>query len=202
MLHGLRANAATWQLQVAAFAPRYRVITLDLRGTPASRDRLHPRTVQHPAVCRRCPRPPRPLGARPAHVVGLSLGGMIAFQMAVDDPSYFTSMTIVNSGPAVVPHLRGTLGHRRAPSDHQARRTATFAKILAPSSSPSQSTRHCARASRPRWAPMIPRRTSRRSTPSSAGRCSIASVGSLSPRSSSRQTTTTRRWHRRRSTCG
>jgi pimeloyl-ACP methyl ester carboxylesterase len=37
------------------------------------------------------------------HMVGLSMGGMIAFQLAVDYPQRFHSMTIVNSGPAVVP---------------------------------------------------------------------------------------------------
>src|SRR5262249_39856049 len=44
----------------------------------------------------------RHLDAAPAHVVGLSLGGMIAFQLAVDSPSLVRSMVIVNSGPALV----------------------------------------------------------------------------------------------------
>lgn len=134
LLHGLGANAATWQLQVAAFAPRYRVITLDLRGTPASRDRLHP---QGPFSIPQFAADARALldhlGARPAHVVGLSLGGMIAFQMAVDDPSYFTSMTIVNSGPAVVPRTfveRWAIGVRQVIT--RLAGPATFAKILAP----------------------------------------------------------------------
>ena len=42
------------------------------------------------------------LGAAPAHLVGLSMGGMIAFQLAVDRPELVRSLTIVNSGPALV----------------------------------------------------------------------------------------------------
>lgn len=134
LLHGLGANAATWQLQVDHFAPRYRTITLDLRGTPASRDRVHP---QGPFSIPQFAADARALldhvGAKPAHVIGLSLGGMIAFQMAVDDPSYFRSMTIVNSGPAVVP--RNLVEHWAIAVRQVITRLAgpaTFARILAP----------------------------------------------------------------------
>ena len=36
-----------------------------------------------------------------AHIVGLSMGGMVAFQLAVDAPERLRTMTIVNSGPAL-----------------------------------------------------------------------------------------------------
>ena len=39
----------------------------------------------------------------PGHVVGLSMGGMIAFQLAVDRPELVRSLVIVNSGPELVP---------------------------------------------------------------------------------------------------
>jgi pimeloyl-ACP methyl ester carboxylesterase len=41
------------------------------------------------------------LRAGPTHVVGISLGGMVAFQLAVDAPELVRSLVIVNSGPAV-----------------------------------------------------------------------------------------------------
>jgi pimeloyl-ACP methyl ester carboxylesterase len=44
----------------------------------------------------------RALNALPAHIVGLSMGGMIAFQMAVDSPEAVRSLVIVNSGPAMI----------------------------------------------------------------------------------------------------
>jgi pimeloyl-ACP methyl ester carboxylesterase len=44
----------------------------------------------------------RQLGTAPAHVVGLSMGGMIAFQFALDAPDLVRTLTIVNSAPEVV----------------------------------------------------------------------------------------------------
>jgi pimeloyl-ACP methyl ester carboxylesterase len=43
------------------------------------------------------------LALGPAHIVGISMGGMIAFQLAVDAPELVRSLVIVNSGPALVP---------------------------------------------------------------------------------------------------
>ena len=44
----------------------------------------------------------RHLNAAPAHVVGLSMGGMIAFQMAVDSPGSVRKLVIANSGLATI----------------------------------------------------------------------------------------------------
>ena len=100
LLHGLGSRSEDWQLQAPAFAKRYRVVTADMRG--------HGRTSK----------PPGPysvpmmaadvlglldgLGMDAAHVVGLSMGGMIAFQMAVDRPERVRSLVVVNSGPELV----------------------------------------------------------------------------------------------------
>ncbi len=43
------------------------------------------------------------LGIAPAHVVGISLGGMIAFQLAVDAPNLVRSLVIVNAAPLLMP---------------------------------------------------------------------------------------------------
>jgi pimeloyl-ACP methyl ester carboxylesterase len=45
----------------------------------------------------------RALDAAPCHVVGLSLGGMVGFQLALDEPQLVRSLVVVNSGPEVVP---------------------------------------------------------------------------------------------------
>jgi len=100
-LHGLGSSSASWELQKEAFASRYRLIVPDIRG--------HGRSDKPPG-----PYSMALFGADivglmdaleipAAHVVGLSLGGMIGFQMAVDNPGRLLSLVAVNSGPEVVP---------------------------------------------------------------------------------------------------
>ncbi|HUF10394.1 MAG TPA: alpha/beta hydrolase, partial [Rhodothermales bacterium] len=104
LLHGLGSSTLDWEPQIAAFSDRYRVIALDMRGSGKSRDTRHPAgpfsirqfAADSAAVLDR-------LGASPAHVAGLSMGGMIAFQLAVDFPASVKTLCIINSGPRLVP---------------------------------------------------------------------------------------------------
>ncbi len=104
LLHGLGSSTLDWEPQVKAFAPYYRVIVLDMRGSGKSRDADHPKgpfSVKQFAADSAAALDK--LGASPAHVAGLSMGGMIAFQLAVDFPRSVKTMTIINSGPRLVP---------------------------------------------------------------------------------------------------
>jgi 3-oxoadipate enol-lactonase len=98
-IHGLGCSGRDWQPQIDFFSRHYRVVVFDVRGHGQSS------------------RPPGPyhitlfaadtvkliegLNLAPVHVVGLSLGGMIAFQLAVDRPDLLKSMIVVNTGPEV-----------------------------------------------------------------------------------------------------
>ena len=100
-LHGLGSSTLDWELQFTAFSGRYRTIAVDARGSGESRDLRKasgPFTVAEFASDALAVLDH--LGATPAHVVGLSMGGVIAFQMAVTRPQALRSMTIVNSAPA------------------------------------------------------------------------------------------------------
>ena len=107
LLHGLGSSTLDWEPQIEALKGSYRVIALDVRGSGRSRDLLKPGgpfsvaqfAVDAAALL-------DALGAAPAHVVGLSMGGMIAFQLAVDSPRSVRTLTIVNSGPELVPRTR------------------------------------------------------------------------------------------------
>lgn len=95
LLHGLGSGQRDWELQTPAFAPAYRVIIPDLRGHGRSpKPRGHYRMSQLAAdVALLLMR----LEARPAHVLGLSLGGAVAQQLAIDHPELVHSLVLVNT---------------------------------------------------------------------------------------------------------
>lgn len=99
LIHGLGSCGEDWGPQIEHFRQDYRVITFDLRGHGHS-SKPHDgysieRFAQDTAALLDA------LETGPVHVMGISLGGMVAFQLAVDAPKLVKSMTIVNSGPEV-----------------------------------------------------------------------------------------------------
>lgn len=101
LLHGLGSSLRDWELQLPALAEKYTVLAVDMRGHGGSDKPPGPYSVA--TFARDAAEVLRALGLGPAHVVGISMGGMIAFQLAVDAPSLVRSLVVVNSGPALVP---------------------------------------------------------------------------------------------------
>ena len=100
LIHGLGSSARDWELQVTEFSKTYKVITFDLRGHGQSDKPPGPYSM--PLFSSDTAGLLRALGVESAHVVGLSLGGGIAFQLAVDSPALVRTMVIVNSAPELV----------------------------------------------------------------------------------------------------
>lgn len=100
LLHGLGSSTADWILQMEAFAAQYRVIAVDLRGHGRSTKPPGPYTI--PMFAADTTNFLRALQIPAAHLLGISLGGMIAFQLAVSSPEIVKSMVIVNSVPSMV----------------------------------------------------------------------------------------------------
>ncbi len=100
-LHGLGGACRDWEPQRKFFEPSFRVLAYDVCGHGQSGKPKGPYSLaqfgRHTAELIR-----RVVGG-PVHVVGLSMGGMVAFQLAVDAPDLIRTMTIVNSGPELVP---------------------------------------------------------------------------------------------------
>lgn len=94
-LHGLGSCAQDWLLQVPVFAEEFRVIAPDLRGhgqtdKPNGRVTVAQLTADVIGLL-------DTLNVTCAHVVGLSLGGCVAQQMALDWPARVRSLTLVNT---------------------------------------------------------------------------------------------------------
>ncbi|MEH6468765.1 MAG: alpha/beta hydrolase [Porticoccus sp.] len=98
-LHGLGVSRADWAPQIKYFSKNFRTIAPDFRGhgESAAPDTEYNIPIHAADVIALMDA----LELDSAHVVGLSMGGMVAFQLAVDAPSRLRSMTIVNSGPAL-----------------------------------------------------------------------------------------------------
>ena len=99
LIHGLGSSTRDWEPQVPALAAAYKVIAFDVRGHGRSekpRQRYSVKLFADDTAALI-----RALGIAPIHVVGISMGGMIAFQLAADAPELVRSLAIVNSGPAM-----------------------------------------------------------------------------------------------------
>ncbi len=92
LVHGFSLDRAFWDPQWQALAARYRVIRYDLRGYGGSTLPTGP--YSHVADLEALL---AALEARPAHVVGLSMGGAVALGLALDVPRAVRSLTLVDS---------------------------------------------------------------------------------------------------------
>lgn len=100
LIHGLGSSTEDWAPQVEALAERFHVIAYDVRGhgrtaKPKGRYSVTQFSADAAALITH-------LGLGAMHVVGLSMGGMIAFQLAADHPDLVRSLVIVNSGPEMI----------------------------------------------------------------------------------------------------
>ncbi len=96
-LSGLGMSTPDWEEQVAYFSKTYTVLTFDPRGHGKSDKPCSPYSI--PFLAAEAAVLIRSLSLSPAHIVGLSMGGMSAFQLAIAAPELIRTMVIVNSGP-------------------------------------------------------------------------------------------------------
>lgn len=95
LLHGQGGRGDAWDLQIAALAPRFRVVAPDLRGHGDGPPVGGPATMA--ALAADVAQVIRDMSAGPCAVVGHSLGGMVALQLALDAPALVSRLAIVNS---------------------------------------------------------------------------------------------------------
>ncbi|HEY5159281.1 MAG TPA: alpha/beta fold hydrolase [Anaerolineales bacterium] len=102
LLHGLGVNASSWTLQLPALtAAGFRPIAPDAPGFGAS-----PYDGRGWTICRVAAEMAgliQELGSGPAHVVGLSMGGIIAQQFALDTPALTRKLVLVSTFAILLP---------------------------------------------------------------------------------------------------
>jgi len=95
LLHGLGSSCDDWQLQIPTFSAQFRVLACDLRGhgqSPKPRSSYKIPILAHDVLAWL-----DSLGVGVCHLVGLSLGGMVAAEIASHHANRLQSLVICNS---------------------------------------------------------------------------------------------------------
>jgi pimeloyl-ACP methyl ester carboxylesterase len=100
-IHGLGSSCRDWREQLLFFSTSYHVVVYDVRGHGRSDKPAGPYSV--PQFASDAAGLLRLLEIESAHIIGISMGGMIAFELAASYPQMVRSMVIVNTGPEMVP---------------------------------------------------------------------------------------------------
>lgn len=99
LVHGLGSSIRDWEYQIPLLSRSHRIIAIDVRGhgrsdKPREAYSMAQFAADVAALIKH-------LSLDRVHLIGISMGGMIAFQLAVDHPHLLHSLTIVNSTPEV-----------------------------------------------------------------------------------------------------
>ncbi|NOZ04697.1 MAG: alpha/beta hydrolase [FCB group bacterium] len=94
-IHGLGSSARDWEYQVPAFARRFKLYLIDLRGHGKSDKPRSPYSI--PLFADDLRAFLDALALKTVSIVGISLGGMVALQFALDHPDRLKKLVLVNS---------------------------------------------------------------------------------------------------------
>lgn len=130
LLHGIGGAAEVFTGQLAGLAPRYRALAWDAPGYGGSADPPSaPGVAGYAAtvitVLHR-------LAAGPAHLVGVSWGGVIATRVAAHHPEWVRSVTLADSSRGSGRTAEGARGMRQRVAELEERGAEEFARRRAP----------------------------------------------------------------------
>lgn len=135
MLHGLGSSADDWVFQLPDLGRHFQCIVPDLRGHGRSDKPDEPYTMA--LLASDVAGLITALGRGHVHVVGLSLGGMVAQQLAIANPGWVRSLVLINTLPGLWPPPRSmvfTLWRRvRALRRERTQSMQTTARLVADS---------------------------------------------------------------------
>ncbi len=102
LINGLSSPSAAWFRLVPLLAPQHRVITFDNPGTGRTRTPSGPYTME--MLTDAAVAVIQAAGESAAHVLGISMGGLIAQELTLDYPHLVSSLTLVATH-AGAPHM-------------------------------------------------------------------------------------------------
>ncbi len=127
-LNGLAGDCLSWMGQLKVFARQYRCLAVDSRDAGQSAYVTEPYTI--PDLAADLAEFLQSLKLFPAHAVGLSMGGMIAQELALSAPALVKSLVLVNTLARVDDWFRGTLNAFELIRRHVPDTAAFFETIL------------------------------------------------------------------------
>jgi len=164
MVMGLAMRGVVWRPQVEALSTRHRVVTFDNRGVGGS-DPTGGRLLTIREMGEDALRLADELELESFHLVGVSMGGMIAQEAALSRPDRIRSLSLIATHAggrrAVLPHRRGLESFLRVNlSGDRGERVAALARLLYPDEFLETVDRDALEtAMRERTAVRVPRRT-------------------------------------------
>jgi len=94
LVHGFTGDLSDWRFQVAEFAPTHRVLVLDNRGHGRSEKPADPAAMSVLAMADDVEAVAAAVGFERFHLVGHSMGGAIAQEIALRSPQKLLSLTL------------------------------------------------------------------------------------------------------------
>ncbi|MCP5093947.1 MAG: alpha/beta fold hydrolase [Chloroflexi bacterium] len=101
LIHGLGSSAQDWEFQLEAFSKKYQVVLVDVRGH--GRSAKPPGSYSVSLFAQDMAALLTHLQLESAHVVGISMGGMIGLQMVVTYSQFVKSLIVINATPDLIP---------------------------------------------------------------------------------------------------
>ena len=123
LIHGLAMDLTFWDPQIPALAQHFEVIRYDTRGHGASEQADPPYSLE--LMADDLDHFMRSIGVRAAHLVGLSMGGMIAQTYALSHPNDILSLTLASTTSEYPPEGRQTF-RERAETAHDSRNASSL----------------------------------------------------------------------------
>jgi pimeloyl-ACP methyl ester carboxylesterase len=111
LLHGLFGAARNFGALQRAIAPRYRVITLDMRNHG---DSPHAPDMRYPTLAADVHETLLSLGIEKAAVIGHSMGGKTAMAMTLRWPDQVGRLLVADIAPVIYQHGNGTIANAMA----------------------------------------------------------------------------------------